>query len=293
MIKTLALTAALLMSGCSSITTSPNNDDVIPYEDDKSLAWNVMNQVESADKLRDVKVKNNNSIKETSALGHLGFAILSGNFLGGLTSSLATDSSGNEAHSNIIMSLDLSDAPGGDLKLEVINQLVAQLKIYDPSVKIGEVTNSYMMHRFKERSDTCMSILNSYLDAQKKRTIIDEWQLKRAQRHADSGECTTALEIDIIGPSNEMVFKHSEGHYTVRVRVMGARANSTYMHALSDSYLYRPKYPYANKWVPPFVQYKDNAFFFMKKTSDNKEQMVPLTEIPGYELILIGKKTES
>jgi hypothetical protein len=272
-IITLAAVSALMMGGCSSITTSPNNDEVIPYNDDKSLAWNVMNQIESADKLYDVKTLKNDSVKDTSALGHVGFALLSGNLFGGLAASVATDGKGNITHSNLIQSLDLSNAPNGDLKLEVTNQFIARLKARDPSVSIDRFKESWNGYSFNETSDRCTKYLI--------KISKDHPNEPRYQRMFDLGYCYVDLDIDIIGPSNPKVFNNSAGQVTVRLYTIGIRHLNTFVSALDDAYLYNASITYSRKNVVsmPYVEYKGRSYLFMKKTPEGKERSIPTSEM--------------
>jgi hypothetical protein len=284
----LAAVSALMMGGCSSITTEPKttepkNDEVIPYEQDNSLAWNVMNQIESADKLYDVNTMKGDSVKDTSALGHIGFALLSGNFFGGLTASVATDTKKNITHANIIQSLDLSNAPNGDLKLEVANQFIAKLKSTDPSVVIESFEEYQGGYSFIEKSTACTRGLKDKLSLYPDSSY--------AQKNMARNSCLITLELDVIGPSNLKVFKDSQGETTVRLYTTGNRHPNSLIETFKDSYLFHAafQYPGSDRVSIPFVEYKNQAYLFMKKTSDGKEQVIPFSEMPNQKYLKIGR----
>jgi hypothetical protein len=279
----LAAVSALMMGGCASITTEPKNDEVIPYEQDHSLAWNVMNQIESADKLYDVETMEGDSVKDTSALGHIGFALLSGNLFGGLTASVLTDTKGHISYANFIMSLDLSNAPDGNLKLEVANQFIERLKATVGNVVIDDFKASSDGYWFVERSDACTRALKAYLNFRP--------NLESNKRNFEIGHCRTDLNIDIIGPSNPDVFKNSKGQTTVRIRPMGNRHLGSYMHSFDDAYLFhRPRTYQGDNYVsPPFIEYKGVAYLFMKKTEDGQEQILPYSEMPKQAYLMLGR----
>jgi hypothetical protein len=279
----LATVSALMMGGCSSITTEPKNDEVIPYKQDHSLAWNVMNQIESADKLYDVKSMKGDSVKDTSALGHVGFALLSGNLFGGLTASIITDTKGHISYSNFVMSLDLSKAPDGNLKLEVANQFIERLKATVSNVEIEGFEESYYGYKFVERSDACTRALRAYVNL----SPDSEYNQKKLK----VGHCDSDLQIEVIGPSNPDVFKNSKGQTTVRVRARGQRNGNTFVESFEDSYLFHPafKYPGTSVIAPPFIEYKGQAYLFMKKTDDGKEQTLPYSKMPNQKYLMLGR----
>jgi hypothetical protein len=279
----LATVTALLMSGCASITTVPNNDEVIDYENDHSLAWNVMNQIESADKLYDVTTPDGDSVKDTSALGHVAFAVLSGNFFGGLTASVLTDNKGHITHANMIQSLDLRNAPKGDLKLEVTNQFIARLKAADNTTIIEGLKVSSDGYSFIERSDSCTRVLKAYLEM---RPDSDT-----AKSDLKNGYCKIILDIDVVGPSNLDVFKGSEEQTTIRIRPNGNRHANTFIETFNDTYLFHAAFQYPGRDVvsAPFVEYKGSAYLFMQKTDNGKEQFIPFSEMPDQKYLMLGR----
>jgi uncharacterized protein YceK len=278
----LAAVSALMMAGCSSITTEPKNDEVIPYEQDHSLAWNVMNQIESADKLYDVETMEGDSVIDTSALGHIGFALLSGNLFGGLAASVITDTKGHISYSNFIMSLDLSKAPNGNLKLEVANQFIESIKTHD-NIVISDFKESWFGYRFIERGDGCTRALQAHLNLHP--------DSERVQKRFNEGYCATDLHIDIIGPTNSKIFKNTKGFTTVRVRPAGYRHSNSYVGSFKDVYLFHSAYQYpgSNNISAPFIEYNDSAYLFMKKTEDGKEQVVPFSEMPNQKYLMLGR----
>jgi hypothetical protein len=279
----LAAVSALMMGGCSSITTEPKNDEVIPYEQDHSLAWNVMNQIESADKLYDVETMEGDSVKDTSALGHIGFALLSGNLFGGLTASVLTDTKGHISYSNFIMSLDLSKAPDGNLKLEVANQFIERLKATVDNVVIEDFEVSSYGYKFIERSDSCTRALRALVNLSP--------NSKYNQKTLNTGHCRIDLQIDVLGPSNTDIFKGSEDQTTVRVRARGQRHGNTFIESFQDSYLFHSaiQYPGTSVMSPPFIEYKGQAYLFMKKSDDGKEQTLPYSEMPNQKYLMLGR----
>jgi hypothetical protein len=269
----LATVTALLMSGCANTQTKPNNDTVIPYENDKSLAWNVMNQVEAADKLHDVEAPERSAVSDTSAAGHIIFGAMSWNFIGGLTTSLLLDNKYPIDRNNLIMAVDLRGAEGGDIGIEMAKLIKEAAIKKNPKGIFSNIEPYIDGYKFTEQSEECSELLDLYVDKNPDRSTF--------KRYKEAGICNIFMRgVEIIGPANSNLFPNAENLTTVRLTFDLHRWATHFIKYLPDAYLFHK----ATNKTQAFVEHKNKAYLFVKKSiSNGDEYSLPIESTPNFE----------
>lgn len=276
----LLLGTALLLTACSS-TPEPVSKEVTLYQESKSLAWNVMNQAGAARLLRDVSSESDNINGGPSTINHLTFAVLSGNFFGGLTTSLLLDDEYPINRENMILSMDLRNSQNP--KLDVATFFISQLKKGNANFEVTDLEETDKGYKFIEQSDSCIKMLKIYADMYPDNSLNQKWLAR--------GNCKFKLDIDILGASNDKLFETSKGQNTVRISMRSSRNFNSVIGNFDNAYLYHHAYKYRDSKITsiPFIEKGDTAFLFMKKDADNIDQTIPLINMPNQKYLMLGR----
>jgi len=254
MIKKITLIAFALstLAGCSS-TLEPVHDKVIPYDNSKSLAYNVATQGGFHYKLNDVDVPKDSVVRTTSAMGHLASTFLfSANFVGSLGLSLTSDDSHGADSSQLILSLDVPKTKGDEY---VANYIFDAIRKKDP---ISEFIDVEFLGggvvRYKHKGAVCAKAIKDTLELNSESIFF--------RKILNKGYCDLKMKIVISAPSNERLFPESVGQHTVRVSVVGDIVTLRYLQALPEAYYYSVNLNWLN--VPMHVEHKGLMYFFIK-----------------------------
>jgi hypothetical protein len=280
----LLITFSLFFAGCASTTTKPKSDSIIPYQYNKSVAWNVMNQVEAAGKLKDVEAPSQSSIDRVSTASHITFALLSNNFFSGLGTSLILDNDGEFANEpNLIFAVELPKNSNQNLKLLVAKHLADVLKKRNPDATFKDFVPYDDGYEFKEYSKECYETFGGKNEFC--RVIFSR--------------------IDIVAPANRNLFDDSENKVTVLVQMKYRyfshfkkfinRVPKHFINYMPDAYLFHRANEYSRQRVdgkvknmgstPIFIEKNNIVHFFYKPDTSKKIPTITLDKMPHQQLL--------
>jgi hypothetical protein len=253
---TLITIAIIALSSCSS-TLEPVHDEVIPYDNSKSLAYNVATQGGFHYKLNDVDVPKDSVVRTTSAMGHLANTFLfSANFAGSLGLSLTSDDSHGAESPKIVFSMDV---PRENAEQHIANYIFEALKKIDPTSEFLDVEfNGGGVVEYIHQGKICTKFAQDYL------TIRGESNYVRGI--LNSGKCEVKMTIHVSGPSNPTLFNKSKNQTTVRIDIDRQITTRSYMQAFPNGYYYATNITLTKekKVVPMHIEHKGEMHFFVK-----------------------------
>lgn len=260
--KILLATATLaLLGGCAS-TTEPLNTKPIPYDDTKSLAFNVAKQGDFHYKLKDVDIPEDAVVRERSVLGHLASTfILSPNFFGSFGLSVTSQDAQGADHPQLLLSIK-KPATTKNIDEYIAKHIFSEVKKFDPTSRFTDIEyDGGGIVEYNHHGELCVKYFKDFQTDIKSRGF---------QRIIDSGKCSTKMIISIIGPSNTKLFKDSQGETTIRLTFKGQGMARQYFQAFDNSYLFSPapKYGKPKKTFPMHIQHQGNLHFFVNTSAN-------------------------
>ena len=268
--------ALAALGGCSS-TLEPLHDEVIPYDNSKSFAYNVATQGGFHYKLNDVDVPDKSVVRTTSTMGHLANTfILSPNFLGSLGLSLTSDDSHGADRTQLILSMKV---PKKDADQFIANTIFDAIRKIDPTSEFLDVDyKGGGVVKYKHKGAICTKW------AQDNLSTIGESKFYR--KILTSGKCKSTMTMTISGPSNSKLFSHNNNEKTVLVSLRGQIVTRSYLQALPNAYFYATNYKINRvSTIPMHIEHKGKMHFFIKPIHNILPTDIEDSEIYKYKIM--------
>lgn len=275
--KILATTIVLsILAGCAS-TSEPKFDKVIPYDDSKSLAYNVAKQGDFHYKLNDADVPEDAIVRSKGVMGHMASTFLfSPNFAGSLGLSLTSDDDHGANKPQLIVSTKI---PSNivDLDSFILEFIRSNVLSHDPTTEFFDISSKYGAIYYSHRGDICTKYNTDSLE------LFGENQFYRER--LKNNKCDVRVNYSLIGPSNQKIFANSEGETTIRLHFSGELLTDTYLQAFDDAYLYNQTnfYKDLNITIPMHVQHKDLMHVFVSPEQNIQPANVYQSAIKSYK----------
>lgn len=268
LVFSLSVASLSVISGCST-SSKPEFDHVISYEEHKSLAYNVMKQIDAHYKVKEAELPEDAKIRKRSVGDHLfNTFVFSPNFLAsGIFSFTSDDDHGlNQYH--IITAVNLAGVAPEDVRANIAKQFINVAKEYDPNTEVFALNDGINGFTWHEKGERCTKELEEELaDAIAENSLY----IDGARERLDKGVCRFRMFFELVGPANPKIFPKAIHHdwVTVKMRPSGGHPLQYYFKKLDDAYLYYP--PKSNR--PPIVQHQDKVYFFVKKDNPNSPEV--------------------
>ena len=265
----LSVASLSVISGCS-VSSKPEFDHVISYEDHKSLAYNVMKQIDAHYKVKEAELPEDAKIRKRSVGDHLfNTFVFSPNFLAsGIFSFTSDDNNGlNQYH--IITAVNLASVAPEDVRVHIAKQFIDVVKQHDPTIETFDLSDGSNGFSWSEKGESCTNELEKRLQA---KIAEDSFYIDSARERLEKGICRLRVSFELVAPANPKVFPKAihNDWVTVKMRpTWGHHSLQYYFKKLGDAYLYYP--PKSNR--PPIVQHQDKVYFFVKKDSPNSPEV--------------------
>jgi hypothetical protein len=282
--RIISLSTAFVFCGCAS--TAPEFDEVITYDQNKSLAYNVMKQIDSHYKIKEAERPDESEIIETSVLGHLANTfILSPNFIATFGLSLAMDDAHGADEYHIIQAMDMSGIHENEYRNHVAQYFINIVKENDPGTELFDFDDGINGFTWKEKGPSCTKELERKLQ-----TKIDEDSIyiDSYKERLQQGECYLRISFDFVGPANSKLFPEAINDNFVTIKMKpswGHHSFRYYFDSMNNAYLYSPPREqwrankYGGKTHPAIVQHKDKVYFFVKKEKPSDTEVFVDTKI--------------
>jgi len=255
--KLLATTIALSMLGGCASTSEPKYDEVIPYDDSKSLAYNVAKQGDFHYKLNDVDVPEDATVRSKGVMGHMVSTFLfSPNFAGSLGLSLTSDDDHGANQPQLVLSTKIPNNVE-DMDAFILEYVRSKVLAHDPTTEFFDISSNYGFIYYSHRGDICT------------KSSIDSLEIFGENKYErdilKSNKCDMELKYSLIGPSNQIIFPNSVGETTIRLHFGGQLLPGTYLQAFDNAYLYNKSVYYndLNVTIPMHVQHKEFMYVFV------------------------------
>jgi hypothetical protein len=203
------ISLTLVLSACSS--NGIKNDEMIPYDAEKSLAYNAMMQVEAHYKIKEAERPENSEIRSTSTTGHLiNTFLFSPNFIGSFGLSLMADDSFKADRYQLIFTVDISGAEKGKEREFVAKHIIDMGKQIDPSMEIYNINDGFgNSYNFSYRGPSCMARLEKSLEA----VIAKDSYVEGNRERLEKGECYASFGFELVAPANPKIFPETTENF--------------------------------------------------------------------------------